>query len=369
MSDKRKARRAKQARRDARRAKKRDTGTTATSWWSNLLSGAVRGHPGRLLGLASCLVEVMKPESGERFVDSILDTLVGLGDRDTTVLIAVLAELLFDEPEARERCRREVAERNHHVPRWISALPQLDVYRAVRRVHVLGDLEDVLIGARIDGRHDVTIAVQINHSMCSNIVDGGVFAYPIDETLNRIAEIETNFDAVETDLAEARAWIESALSKPIIVPRETKSQSDRPLLRWLVQRLPEGGECRQPSVDWSEIEEVCARFFSTDAAAPFDSVEHRMLLPELLGGRHDPLRWSALRAELAIRYDTYDDYPLEVALDVPDLLRAFIPFAHAQCGIRDELTAQTVATLDELRSGYKRAVLRRDEPWDVDDAV
>lgn len=94
-----------------------------------------------------------------------------------------------------------------------------------------------------------------------------------------------------------------------------------------------------------------------------------MLLPEILDGGRDPLRWSALRAELAIRYNTYDDYPLEVALDAPDLLRAYIPFVHAQCGIREELTARTIAKLDELRTDYKRAVLRRDEWWDVDDAV
>jgi hypothetical protein len=60
---------------------------------------------------------------------------------------------------------------------------------------------------------------------------------------------------------------------------------------------------------------------------------------------------------------------LEVALDAPDLLRAFIPYAHAQSGIRDGLTAQTLATVDALRSSYKREVLRQAKYWGLDDAV
>jgi hypothetical protein len=60
---------------------------------------------------------------------------------------------------------------------------------------------------------------------------------------------------------------------------------------------------------------------------------------------------------------------LEVKLDAPDLLRAFIPYAHAQSGIRDELTSRTLAILDALRSNYKREVLREAVHWDLDDAV
>ncbi|GAH37055.1 unnamed protein product, partial [marine sediment metagenome] len=56
-------------------------------------------------------------------------------------------------------------------------------------------------------------------------------------------------------------------------------------------------------------------------------------------------------------------------LDAPDLLRAFIPFAHAQSGIRDELTSRTLAVIDALRSSYKRDVLRRANYWGLDDAV
>jgi hypothetical protein len=53
----------------------------------------------------------------------------------------------------------------------------------------------------------------------------------------------------------------------------------------------------------------------------------------------------------------------------PDLLRAFIPFAHAQSGIREELTSRTLAAIDALRTSYKREVLREADYWWLDDAV
>ena len=118
-------------------------------------------------------------------------------------------------------------------------------------------------------------------------------------------------------------------------------------------------------------EELCDRFFATSAATPFTDSSHRELLLELFEtGTGDPLRWSAARVEQAIGgTPSEDSIPLEVALDAPDLLRAFIPYAHAQSGIRDELTSGTLAMVDALRSSYKREVLREAKFWDLDDAV
>ena len=60
---------------------------------------------------------------------------------------------------------------------------------------------------------------------------------------------------------------------------------------------------------------------------------------------------------------------LEIALDAPDLLRAFIPYAHAQSGIRDELTSRAIAVIDALRTSYKRKVLQQANYWAFGDAV
>jgi hypothetical protein len=46
---------------------------------------------------------------------------------------------------------------------------------------------------------------------------------------------------------------------------------------------------------------------------------------------------------------------LQTVLDVRELLRAFVPFADAQSGIRDELTAEALAVIDEMSPAHKRA--------------
>ena len=119
-------------------------------------------------------------------------------------------------------------------------------------------------------------------------------------------------------------------------------------------------------------EELCDRFFATSSAAPFTDPSHRELLLELLEtGTRDPLRWSTERVGQAIGYPLFSDgsIPLEVALDAPDLLRAFIPYAHAQSGIRDELTSRAIAVIDALRTSYKRKVLEQANYWAFGDAV
>jgi hypothetical protein len=108
------------------------------------------------------------------------------------------------------------------------------------------------------------------------------------------------------------------------------------------------------------------------SGAPFTEPGHRELLLQLFkSGTGDPLRWSGTRVERAIGDTPYLEHssPLEVVLDSPDLLRAFVPFAHAQCGIRDELTSRTLAAIDALRTSYKREVLRDADYWWLDDAV
>ncbi|TXI63781.1 MAG: hypothetical protein E6Q55_08380 [Mycolicibacterium mageritense] len=278
--------------------------------------------------------------------------------------MAVLAELLVDEPAAQLRCREEVAARNHVLPQWITDLPEAEAYRAVRRRHVLADADELVLGVRL-GRHELTVAVFIDHLGCSSIADGGAVPKPIDDVLARVAESSTDTEVVEMSLADARAWIEDAFTKPVFAPETDCWPLYRALVQWLVARLPEGGECR-PGVDWDAIEELCDTFFATRSAEPFTERSHRELLLGLLEtGSGDPLRWSAARVHQAIGGAYYDDgnIPLAVTLDAPDLLRAFIPYAHAQSGIRDELTARTLAAIDDLRLSYKEEVLEEAAHW------
>lgn len=380
MSDGRRARRAKQVRRDERRAKKRNANGSADATLRDALHRALAGHPLGLFAIASMAINVGKPdslaslESGRRepgHLDRIVDGLIGMRSRETTALLAVIAELLVDDPGPQLRCLDEVAGRGEHLPRWIAALPRADVYRAVRITDVFGDVDEIGIGMRLAG-HELTVGVDIDHNTLSSVVDAGAVPEPIDAALARVAETSRDTNVSEMTLADARMWIEDALSTPRITPKTDEWPLYRPLVQWLVARLPEGGEHLSPAGDWESDKELCDRFFATDSAAPFTDSYHRELLLELFEtGTGDPLRWSAARVEQAIGGTPYveDHIPLEVTLDAPDLLRAFIPFAHAQSGIRDDLTSRTLAVLDALRSSYKRELLREARYWGLDDAV
>jgi hypothetical protein len=366
-----------------RRAKKRkaEQGSADTTFRDAIRRALADGHPLSLLSLASMVIHVGKPESlislksgqcDTSHLDGVLTGLIGVKNRETTALLAVIAELLVDDPPQQLRCQRELAERCEHLPRWITALPQVDVYRAVRRTHVLGDIDELAIGMRLDGGHELTIAVQIDHNMWSSVADAGVVPDPIGEALARVAESISDTDVFEMRLGDARVWIEDALNKPALAPETDTWPLYKALVQWLVGRLPEGGEHRSPAGEWESNEELCDRFFATSSAAPFTDSSHRELLLELFEtGTGDPLRWSAARVEKAIGGTHYseDSIPLEVALDAPDLLRAFIPYAHAQSGIRDELTSGTLAMVDALRASYKREVLRQAKYWGLDDAI
>ncbi len=306
-------------------------------------------------------------------LERVLTGLFGAHNRETTALLAVMAELLVNDPAQQLRCREELAKRKELLPGWIATLSQATAYRAVRRSHVLGDLDEIVVGTRLHGGDELTLVVGIDHNLFSSIVTMGVASDSLDDVLAQVAELSRDADVVEMSLADARVWIENALGRPVFGPDADVWKLNRPLVRWLLGRLPEGGEGRPPASDLEFDEQLSDRFFASRSGAPFTESGHRELLMELFeSGSGDPLRWSAARVHQALDDPYYDDYlrlPLEVVLDVPDLLRAFVPYAHVLSGIREELTAQALGVIDELRSGYKKEILEQAQRmWGYDDA-
>ena len=362
---------------------KRDREITDDTTLRGIVRSALgRGHPLHLLSVAGLMIHVSNPEPlrflksrrrDTHYLDVLVAGLIGARNRETTALLTVFAELLVDDPAPQLRCRHELAQRDDHLPHWLTALPQLNVYRTVRRTHVLGDVDDLVIGTRLESGHEMTIAVTIDHNDVSQVTDAVAVPDSIDKALARAAEFSTDFTVVEISPADARASIERALDWQTIAPQTETWKYYGALTQWLVGQLPDGGECRSPAGDREPTEDLYEAFFASPAAAPFRDFSHRELLAELLDtGTGDPLRWSAARVERALDdpSDYGDGMPVEVALDAPDLLRAFVPYAHAQSGIRDELTARALAVIDELRSTYKREALRQEQcRWLDDEAV
>lgn len=378
MKDGRRRRRAKQARRAVRRTVKR-TREAAENPRPDDPPQASPGFddPLNLLVFASMQVQALTPDPFAKYrshqrepmdIDYLLGRFLSEPSPEIAIFVALFAELLDDAP-LKLRYQYAVEEHRELLPRWTAELPNAHAYKAVRITHVLGDSDQVMIGVRLVGGREATFVVVIDHLGDSEIEDAFLSSASIDTGLAAFsAAADPDCTVVDMSLADARAWLEHGLKRDLVLHDTATWPDCRPLLRWLTFRLPAGGNCHQsPAWTWEATAPLCEEFFASEKGEPFDARDHGDLLRELMeSGTEDPLRWSAARVDQVLGSSGWDTYaPLEVRLDVPDLLRAFIPFVHSRSGIRDGLTAEAIAVVDEMAMSYRREVLR-DADWDAD---
>lgn len=309
----------------------------------------------------------------------LCETFMHAGLRVTDALLNVIAELTPDEMLA-ERIRRSVASRRHATPGWTRRLGQTEVARTVELRHVLRDGDNLLIGVRLPSRHDLTFLVYIDHNLGTVVKDAFVLGQPIEAVLERMATLD---DAGETtthelDHADARARLTEAIHMgAITVPAfETDTwPACRPLLEWVVSKLPEGGTGYERP-EWSEddLSRLTDAFFASSFGRPLEDPDHRQLLGSILWfatdyGPGDPLRWSPTAVEILLA-----DWlprkvlaPTDYLAKAPDVLRGFVRYCHAERRISRDLTIQTLAAVDEFEPEYQAAIAAppaEDDAWD-----
>jgi hypothetical protein len=389
MAEGRERSRAKQARRDARRSKARRRETVDREVAQDApLIDEVRhaldgGRPLDLLGLVSTLIVATAPrqavllqaeEDRPPSLEQLVTAFIEMRAPETTALLAVLGELVVGDDALRTRCRREVGERDDDLPRWLSALAETRVEEVVRMMHVLGDGEDLLLGVRLADGSPLTCVTHVDHLTTSEINDAFFLPEAVDAVLS-VAEAnntdpDTSFVAV--DLGAAKAQLQLALDAPLsMLPLEESDTwpSCSALVRWLIHLMPSGGSSvAVQQRDSHDAADVLERFLDSAEGRPYRR-DHRALLQEIIDeGTGDPVRWSAARLRQLLDASLgHDDVPVAVRLDVPELLRVFVPFAHAESGIREGLTAEALAAIDESAAQYKAIVLeeaqhRHDDP-------
>ncbi|OBK24763.1 hypothetical protein A5634_02605 [Mycobacterium asiaticum] len=380
MSDKRKRRKAKQARRDARRMRSARREQPEEFHLVDAVREALASeHPLELLSTVSMIIEATEPgqdlllqseESEVIGLDELVDSFIDVRVPETTALLAVLSEMVDDEV-LQLRCQRELSTREDDLPSWITDLGQTHIDRVVRMTHVLGDGDELMLSVRLPIDQELTCAVYIDHALTSEVSDAFFVPASLEEVLDVAKRSRTDPDTffVEMSLADARAWMRRGVEVDGLLSGLQESDTwpaSRPLLRWLARLLPEGGSGYQtPSLDTAELDDLFDKFFASPAGMRFDDDDHRKLLQICVDdGTGDPLRWSARRLQdlpdalLPLEECFYD--PTDVVncvLDLPDLMRAYVPFAHAVSGIREELTAEAQAAIDEIEPEYREMVM------------
>ena len=334
-------------------------------------------HPLDLLGLVSSVLAALEPRRPGPFeptpaqesitLEELVQSFIDVELPETSALLAVIAELTGDDV-MRARIRRALAGRPQVLPRWLQQLADAGVGPAVELVHVLGDGDNVMVGVTLPDGHELSVVVYIDHNLGTVVKD----AFAVPEPLATLTELMVSTaegpDTTwrELDAADARARITDAVRTGAIMfpPLESDTwPACRPLVEWATRLLPEGGTGYQrPTWDSGDRDLLSQRFLDSPFGAALDD-DQRDLLDSLLWfgtdyGPGDPLRWSPVAVEILLA----DWIPRKIVSEVgflakaPDLLRAFIRYCHAERGIRPELTATTLAAVDEYEPDYQRVI-------------
>jgi hypothetical protein len=338
-------------------------------------------HPLSLLSLVSTLLCVTDSRRNHPFArpddpdlaaltrEELVRTFLDVPIPETSALLAVIAEMAGGDDVLRARIRRELAARPMVEPAWLAQLSETSVYRAVRMSHVLGDGDNIMVGARLPGGHELTCLVYIDHNLGTLVKDGFVVPESIADMVAKFRRVTEDPDTRWDDigLADTRTWIDAAIELAAITfpPLETETwPACRALVEWITQGLPEGGSgYLRPRWDSTALAGLTDRFFGSPYGAGLDDADHRGLLKSLLWyatdyGPGDPLRWSPVKVEILL-----DDWiprkivaPAEYLAKAPDLLRAFIRFTHTEVGLRSDLTDETLAAIDNWEPQYQQTI-------------
>jgi hypothetical protein len=334
-------------------------------------------HPFDLLNTVAGFLDLTEPhplEAKNTARMSLPDLVESFEEIDlaaTTAALHVIATLTPDDLLT-ARIRRTLAKRHQPMPRWLLDLSETEVAEVWESRHVQRDGEDYLLDVRLPDGFPLTALVYVDNNVGGLVKDAFLIAEPVSvvtDKMREIADPDTTLEPV--DQADARALMEEAIhiGEITVPPFETDTWPRcRPLVRWLVGKLPAGGVVHRE--EWSDAEQatLLSEFLASSYGAAYDDLDHRSLLDDLLWfgvsqGTGDPLRWSPVNVEVIL----VDWYPRKVVADVdlltklPRLLRDFIRFSHQRRGLRRDLTEETLAAVDRWEPEYQR-LIRTDRP-------
>ncbi|MDQ6753231.1 MAG: DUF6398 domain-containing protein [Actinomycetota bacterium] len=338
-------------------------------------------HPLPLLELGSSILTALDPRGINPLMrgehdgpdrTGFINTLLATPLPETLTLLSVIHALSADELE-RARISRTLRTETTEAEGLLGEFAGLLPYRAVEMSHVLGDGDDVLLGVRTPDGDEFTLLIYIDYNMGTVVKDAYAIAEPLEDVVEGIKERVTDPDTRWADitLADARARIEEAIETGAITIPPLESEqwpAIRPLTEAVLRRAPAGGTGHQRP-EWSEpqLRELADRFFASAYARglPDDDL-NRGLLENILWfgtdyGPGDPMRWSATAVEIIL----VDWVPRKIVAPaaelrpLPAVLRAFVRYCHAERGIRNELTGETLASIGTYEPEYQRLIRSR----------
>lgn len=300
----------------------------------------------------------------------LIASFLGTSFAETTAALHVIRAFGSDEVMD-ARIGRELDQRRQPMPRWLTRVADTELDSQVWfGTDVFRDVDDYLFGATLPSGHSLSVAVLVDNNAGGVVKNAFVLPRPVDEVVAVMRESAGHDEATSLtpiDAATARAAVEDAIwhGSLLYPPLETDTwPMFQPLIEWLLRTLPEGGT-RPERPEWSEDQRalLAEDFFGSSYGVILDDTDHRMLLASLVDyaidyGVGDPLLWSPFRVEMLL----LDWFPRKVVAEpafltkLPELLRAYILYAHERAGIPGHLTAEPLAALDDCAPEYQRLI-------------
>lgn len=245
-------------------------------------------------------------------------------------------------------------------PAWAAAVGQAEVVSTHVVDHETGDGYDVaIIGRHPSATVDHVVAVYIDRNL------GGVardlLVHPDAAEFLRLSASEPGMTVTEIDPAQAAATIDEAIDVTFAAgeyaPVAEEFGSLFTVVEHYVGKLPPGGApLPEPEPASSEEQLAVVERFLGSLHGLAHGRDREVLVAAVgfvvdeLGG--DPLRWTPVVCEIVLAgwlpRAGFDD---EVVDRFPALLRAFVPWAHAEKGWGDRYVEEAKAVIAAVESG------------------
>ncbi|OMQ16323.1 hypothetical protein A7K94_0203315 [Modestobacter sp. VKM Ac-2676] len=298
-------------------------------------------------------------------------------NRPETSAGALAIATLTDDPGLRRWGRRDIADRGHTVPRWLTDLHlATPAGRAVELIGPFREADDVVLGVTTPSGHSLTAAVRVDNELGGRAVDGALFEHPVDQVLHSLqADDDPDLRVRDISTADASARLTAAftgVNLDEVLRTSPQWRSQRCIVRWMLSRFPDGGNATVPGrLDDVDTDELITRFLASPWGRPWARCSHPLLVEQVVAsglgnGLGDPLLWAPRHVGRLLDPELPGLDPDDIDLTrTPELLRDLIRYGHGERGVRAELTDASLQAVDRWSPAFLAAVCR----WHDDDTA
>lgn len=353
---------------------------------ADLDAALAEDHPLAFLALASSLAEAMDPQrdpmmdalrpgptADARQVDpttarpdlpklpEMVAMFIDSGEPSAQALGYVLSRLRGDDL-MRARVDRQLGADSARLPGWLQQFSQAQPTQALQAMDPAGAGCNVAVGVGLPSGHDLTAVCFIDFDLGSAMTDAFVLDVSTQEYAAVWRQLGADASQDPIGLADARTRIEAGISinDHTLPPYESESwPQSRALIEWVLRMLPAGGEdFTRVELTRDQEEAVVEDFLQSSWADSFrDDPDTGWLTSILIGyhqGHNDPLLWSGKAVELFLC--SYAPHKImsnrATLIKLPDLMRAFISYAHQVRKVASGVTEDALHALVEFTPDF-----------------